>query len=65
MLKNILRLAICATIVVVGAVSAKAFSVRNVPAPMPGPQTLRNVPAPMPGPQTLRNVPAPMPGPQT
>jgi hypothetical protein len=65
MLRNTLRLAICAAIVAVGAVSAKASTVRNVPLPLPGPESVRNVPLPLPGPESLRNVPLPLPGPES
>ena len=50
-MKNLFRVAICATIVMLGALSAKAAIVGNVPMPMPGPDS-RNVPMPMPGPDS-------------
>jgi hypothetical protein len=63
MLRNILRVAICATIVMFGAISAKAAISGNVPMPLPGPDS-RNVPMPLPGPDS-RNVPMPLPGPDS
>jgi hypothetical protein len=49
-MKNIFRVAICATIVMLGALSAKAAVVQNVPLPMPSPEA-QNVPLPMPSPE--------------
>jgi hypothetical protein len=60
-MKNIFRVAICATIVMLGALSAKAAVVQNVPLPLPGPHS-QNVPLPLPGPHS-QNVPLPLPGP--
>jgi len=61
MLKNILRLAICATIVMFGAVSAKAAISGMVPMPIPSPDA-RMVPMPIPSPDA-RMVPMPIPSP--
>jgi hypothetical protein len=48
-MKNVLRIAICATIVMLGALSAKAAVVQNVPLPLPSPDA-QNVPLPLPSP---------------
>lgn len=62
MMKNVLRLVVCVTIVMLGAISAKA-SVANFPVPLPGPES-RNLPVPLPGPES-RNLPVPLPGPES